>query len=54
METAEAAGIPVERVRPYERQSVLYHVHYAIKGPEALNVELMDTGGPGSREPKER
>jgi cold shock CspA family protein len=40
--------------RPYQGQSVLYHVHYAIKGPEALNVELIETGGPGSREPKER
>ena len=40
--------------RPCEGESVLYHVHYAIKGPEALNVELMETGGPGSREPKER
>jgi cold shock CspA family protein len=40
--------------RPREGQAALYHVHYAIKGPEALNVELMDTGGPGSREPKER
>jgi CspA family cold shock protein len=29
--------------RPYEGQSVLYHVHYAIKGPEALNVELLET-----------
>jgi CspA family cold shock protein len=28
--------------RPSEGQSVLYHVHYAIKGPEALNVELVD------------
>ena len=39
---------------PYEGESVLYHVHYVIKGPEALNVELVGTGGPGSREPKER
>jgi hypothetical protein len=54
METAEAAGIPVEHVHPYEGQPVLYHVHYAIKGPEALNGELIETGGPGSRQPKER
>jgi small subunit ribosomal protein S21 len=38
MENAEAAGIPVERVHPYKRQSVLYHVHCAIKGPEALDL----------------
>jgi CspA family cold shock protein len=40
--------------RPHEGQSVLYHVHYAIKGPEALNVELIEAGGLGSRESKER
>ena len=39
---------------PREGQLVLFHVHYATKGPEALNVELMETGGPGSRAPKER
>jgi cold shock CspA family protein len=40
--------------RPHEGQSVLYHVHYAAKCPEALNVELVEAGGPGAREPKER
>jgi hypothetical protein len=39
---------------PYEGQSVLYHVHYAIKGPEARNVELIKAEASGSREPKER
>ena len=28
--------------RPFEGQVVLYHVHYATKGPEALNVELVE------------
>jgi cold shock CspA family protein len=40
--------------RPYAGQLVLYHVHYAIKGPEALNVELVDSEGPNAREAKER
>jgi CspA family cold shock protein len=39
---------------PYEGQPVLYHVDYAIKGPAALNVELMETKDPGSRQSKER
>jgi CspA family cold shock protein len=29
--------------QPQKGQPVLYHVHYAIKGPEALNVELVET-----------
>jgi cold shock CspA family protein len=28
--------------RPHEGQLALYHVRYAPKGPEALNVELVD------------
>ncbi len=27
--------------RPREGQRVRFHVHYAIKGPEALNVEVL-------------
>jgi CspA family cold shock protein len=40
--------------RPHEGQSVLYHVHYAAKGPEALNVELVETVNPSSRESQDR
>jgi cold shock CspA family protein len=40
--------------RPHEGQVALYHVHYSTKGPEALNVELVETAAPRSREPKER
>jgi CspA family cold shock protein len=29
--------------RPREGQPALYHVHYALKGPKALNVELLET-----------
>jgi cold shock CspA family protein len=39
--------------RPYAGQPVLYHVRYAIKGPEALNVELLEPKQPraaGARE----
>ena len=36
--------------RPNEGQPALYHVHYASKGPEALNVELVETGGSSARE----
>jgi cold shock CspA family protein len=40
--------------RPCEGQAALYHVHYAIKGPEALNVELVEPPRLGARESKER
>ena len=33
--------------RPAEGQSALYHVHYATRGPEALNVEMIETKRPG-------
>jgi CspA family cold shock protein len=31
-----------DKVRPREGQAVRFHLHYPIRGPEALNVELMD------------
>jgi CspA family cold shock protein len=31
-----------EAVDPREGQPVRFHVHYALKGPEALNVEVID------------
>lgn len=31
-----------ERIKPQEGQKVRFHVHYPIKGPEALNVELLE------------
>ena len=39
--------------RPYEGQQALNHVRYATKGPEALNVELIEPAGPSLRESKE-
>ena len=30
-----------ERAEPHEGQPVLFHKRYAVKGPEALNVELV-------------
>jgi cold shock CspA family protein len=29
-------------VQPREGQAVNFHLHYAVKGPEALNVELVE------------
>jgi CspA family cold shock protein len=40
--------------RPHEGQVALYHVHYSTKGPEALNVELVEAAVRRSGEPKER
>ncbi len=40
--------------RPYEGQLALYHRRYPAKGPEALNVELVETMRPSSRDTKER
>ena len=35
---------------PHEGQPALYHVRYAVKGPEALNVELMETASSTRRQ----
>ena len=40
--------------RPREGQAALYHVRYATKGPEALNVELVETVKSSAKESKER
>jgi CspA family cold shock protein len=39
--------------RPDEGKQALYHVRFATKGPEALNVELIGPTGPSLRESKE-
>jgi CspA family cold shock protein len=39
--------------QPHKGQPVLYHVHYAIKGPEALNVELVEAEKPRDRSAEE-
>jgi len=40
--------------RPCEGQLALYHGRYPAKGPEVLNVELVETMRPSSRDTKER
>jgi cold shock CspA family protein len=37
-----------EKKKVCEGQEARFHVHYAEKGPEALNVELKGEWGPGS------